>query len=146
MAGGRLQKVFVVVRFFLVLDPLVFSVNEFMTVCISLAVSLESLPSALSCQNSNLRTVLGNPYWTEALAEHLRDLCDRCLCLWNKCLFSQLTEAVSLCLRDLGFVVIMHTLLLIKKYCRSYIKYYKGCANHLYLLETHTYLSRSHSD
>jgi len=99
----------------LTLDPLVFSVADFIMLLVSPDVRLESLSSAMSHQDSNFRRVFWNPYWTKALAEHLRDPRKRCLYLWNRS-FScfQLTRATFLCVRNWGFVGIRHIVLLIK--------------------------------
>lgn len=106
---------YAVLRSVLTLDPLVFSVTDFIILLVSLDVRLESLSLAMSHQDSNFGMVLWNPYWTKALAKHLRDLQNRCLYLWNRCFsFFQLTRATSLCLRDWGLVGIRHTVLLPK--------------------------------
>lgn len=124
---GKGAVVSAVLRSVLTLDLLVFSVTGIITLLISLHARLESLSLAMSHQDSNIKMVVWNhPYWTKALVEHLRDLQNRCLYLWNRCFsFFQLTRTTPLW----GIVALLASDILCSwyKYFRVHINGHWSC-------------------
>lgn len=93
----------------------------------SLHARLESLSLAMSHQDSNIKMVVWNhPYWTKALVEHLRELQNRCLYLWNRCFsFFQLSRTTPLW----GIVALLASDILCSwyKYFRVHINGHWSC-------------------